>query len=472
MNCVDLFRHFAREKADRTALWFPPNTNVSFGQLKQSAAGAQVLFQAHGVKAGDGVLLFDRLSPELYAAIIGLLGLGAHVVLVEPWMPLPLIDRAVSLVKPKMFVTNALGWVWGMRSPAIRCIPKWCSWGEIKKQSTLNGLLVELVLPETPGIITFTTGTTGMPKGVMRTQKLLLEQHFVLLEAIRADAYEGADLCVFANLALSNLACGRSTLVMPSLWHPKYFRMLHQLPAELAPVTLTCGPAFLEQLLNHAPLATLKAINIGGALTDCSLFEKGFSLLPEAQWLHIYGSSEAEPVSVCKARHAVSESQSQGYFQTLYVGHPVPQIQSSIEANSLWVSGPHVSPYYLGDEESNRCHKRRDEKGHIWHDMGDRIIASEKGWWYGGRSNLPHDEFILEQKIYAFLQSSKSFVHRSAEGGLYLFGERIHRYRRALLQQFSALTDVYELVVYRDKRHRARIDRQLSLKKGAPWIVG
>ena len=90
----------------------------------------------------------------------------------------------------------------------------------------------------------------------------------------------------------------------------------------------------------------------------------------------------------------------------------------------------------------------------------------------GGRSSQALDEFSLEQRIYAFLQTSVCFVKRADDGNLYLFGENVHRHRDRIKQAFPELADVFELIIYRDRRHHARIDRQLSLEKGAPWIVG
>jgi olefin beta-lactone synthetase len=150
----------------------------------------------------------------------------------------------------------------------------------------------------------------------------------------------------------------------------------------------------------------------------------------------------------------------------------VPEIAARFEDNTLWVAGPHVSTYYLGDEAANTLHKRRDAEGRIWHNMGDHIIVSESGWWYAGRSSQMYEDFLLEQKIYAFLKCSDSFVSRTGGGKPTLFGNRVHAHKAALQREFPQLSDVCDLTVYRDKRHRARIDRQTSLKKGAPWTAG
>lgn len=472
MNCIELFLQHANEDPHKPAIWMPDGSLTTYGELKQYAANMQGLCSKLHLQRGDGVLIFDWPSPRLYSAIIGLLGLGCHVVLIEPWMPLPLINRAVSLVQPKLFLTHFLGRVWGLRSHAIRSIPHWSGMRTVCKKTTRHPLVSEAVSPDAAGIVTFTTGTSGHPKGVVRTHEFLVEQHRALSHLLKLEDYPGTDLCVFANFALSNLASGRCSLLVPSSWDRAFFQRLQNLPRELQPSTLTSGPAFLKCVADMGSALPLRSVHIGGALTDCDLFEKGFSLWPEARWLHVYGSSEAEPVASAEARMAVSQSRQKGYFQTLYLGNPVPEIRSKVIDDTLWVSGPHVSTFYFGDEESNRLYKQRDDQGTVWHHMGDRVLISGDGWWYGGRGQQPAEEFALEQKLYTFLQTSACFVYGRKNGDLYLLGEKISERRKEILQKFPEIHDIIDIVIYRDKRHRARIDRQLSIRKGASWIVG
>ena len=90
---------------------------------------------------------------------------------------------------------------------------------------------------------------------------------------------------------------------------------------------------------------------MGGALTDCGIFERGFTKWPNVDWKHLYGSTEVEPVAVADARVAVSKSRARSYFQTLYLGQPIADIQYELEPNTVWVTGPHVCPRYLTNEE-------------------------------------------------------------------------------------------------------------------------
>ena len=320
-------------------------------------------------------------------------------------------------------------------------------------------LEVESVAAETPAILTFTSGTTGQPKGVVRSHQFLVDQHRVLEKSLDYPLYPGPDLCIFANFTLANLASGRTTLLIPPKWSKRTLSGLDGLPSALRPETLTCGPAFLLALMRHARVPSLKSIHVGGALTYCWICEEGFAHWPQAHWTHVYGSTEAEPVALADAREAVTQSRARGFFQTLFVGRPIEESNFSIDKDGAWVNGPHVCASYLGKIEANRTNKRRDDHGRIWHFMGDRLVRDNKGLWYRGRSNQRVEDFELEQRIYAELQSSKSFVHRSASGARILVGEVASSY------QNESIDIVRPARICRDRRHRARIDRKKTMSR-------
>ena len=89
-----------------------------------------------------------------------------------------------------------------------------------------------------------------------------------------------------------------------------------------------------------------------------------------------------------------------------------------------------------------------------------------------GRSGQAAEDFQLEQKIYAHLSSSLSFVQRDKSGKIYVLGEKLKPHTLAIKKQFPEVGDVKEVKIFRDRRHRARIDRGLSIKKGASWLLG
>lgn len=466
MNCVELFLKSSFNHPSRMALATIDGQMVTFEQLRLLSASRQVQFKKSGLQSGDTVLLMGTLCVELYANIIACLANGSTCVLVEPWMSPDRIEAVIQDVKPKIFVTPWWGRIWGARVSAIRKIPKWM--GLNIDSSMKSDLKLESVAPQTPGILTFTTGTTGAPKGVVRGQGYLVHQHQVLSKNLELEDFEEPDLCVFANFALANLASARGSVLVPKNWSDKNLRKTVELSQFYQTRTLTTGPAFLLKLMEYR-LPSLKSIHVGGALTDCWIFEKGFQVFKDAHWSHIYGSSEAEPVAVCDAHKAVELSREKGYFQTLYVGHPVPEISAEITKDETWVTGVHVCPKYWGDSVENLKHKKQDSEGRIWHNMGDRIRTDSHGWWYSGRSGQDLELFEREQMLYSTIQSSKAFVEKEKNEYRY-FIDSPEKYKQQLVN--LGLNSVESIQIVRDVRHRARIDRSKSKKKRVTCQLG
>ncbi len=472
MNCIELFTAQCREKEGDPALWMHDHGTTTFADLRDLSERVQRLCRSKGVAPGDSVLLFEGIGPGLYASVLGILAMGASVVLVEPWMKVGDLHRIMALVKPRLFLTNTLGKLWGLRIPSVRSIPNWAGTRSLKRMALGKGMHLEQVSEDTPAVMVFTSGTSGNPKGIVRTHGFLAQQQQILTRDLDLDRFPGPDLSIFANFVLSNLASGRCSVIIPHKWPEPVLKKVDTLPEQLQPVTMACGPAFLKRLLGSAKVRRLKSVHVGGALSDCQVFEEGFKQWPEARWHLVYGSSEVEPVTMWDARSAVKQSRSRDCFQTLFLGGPVPEISFSIEPDSLWVSGPHVCPGYIANDDANRRYKRKDEEGRIWHCMGDRVIADDAGWWFAGRSEQRLQDFQLEQRIYSLVGSSDSFVFRNGKDELFLLGSNLTPFQDRIKNECKEISRVVEARVYRDRRHRAKIDRRLSVKKGAPWIAG
>ena len=453
----------------RIAVWTTKRV-ITFGELRDLSARAQALFRRVGVGAGDVALVLDLPGPRLYAAIIALLSLGAGVVFVEPWMAPTKIDRVIDLIKPKAFFAPTLGKLWGARVGAIRRIPSWVTPKSIDVEPGTE-LVVEDVSPEAHAIVTFSSGTSGEPKGVVRTHGyLLLVEEMLGKYDPEADSPR-PDLSIFPNLVLLHLSKGRTTVLVPHSWKAEHLATLGALPEELQPASVACGPAFLARLIEAPGFPRLEFIGVGGALSDCAVFEAAFARFPDTQIAHIYGGTEVEPVAHADAREAVKKSRARGLHQTLFVGAPIAELAVDPRAEGLWVSGPNVCPEYLGAIADNQMYKRRDEQNRLWHFMGDRVAKDEEGWWYAGRSFQTPDDFQSEQALYAMLQSSASFIHATPGGRRVLIGEGVAARRAEIFRRVPSLAGVIEGRIARDARHRARIDRKKSAQRVARAIA-
>ncbi len=462
MNTLQLLTE--RGLDPRLLAFFPLDGKPTyFGELMEFAGAAQANLVSLGLSAGDSVLVADSISAEFYACVMAILGLGATVILVEPFLPLHEIEEIITSLKPKVLIASLPGCAWGSRVSAIRKIPHWRSARKLCSARRSYPLSVSPVSPDFPGIITFSSGTTGKSKGVVRTHSGLSAQNHVIRNSANLDQFKAPDLAIFANLVLANLGMGRGTVFVPPRWKKKHLEKLKDLPKELQPETLSCGPAFFEKLLDQSQLPDFKSIHLGGALSDCRILEAGFKRFSrETRFLHVYGSSEAEPVSFIDARVAVEESRKRDWFQMLLLGDAVPEIETQFDSKGLWVTGAHVCRSYIGNEAENRISKRQDELGRTWHFMGDRIEKDHLGLWYKGRAFQRESDFLLEQKIYAFLNSSRSFLFRNQKDHLILSGEQLRPHAKSLINLFPEIHEIQEKKIIRDRRHRARIDRGAS----------
>ncbi|HSM05713.1 MAG TPA: AMP-binding protein [Longimicrobiales bacterium] len=471
MNCTASVAERFRAHPDRAAFWTVSGHTCSFGEVERLAAGTQALARSRGIGPGDPVLLLGLPGPRLFAAVLGLLGLGAPVVFVEPWLPVRELDDVIRRVRPRAFVGSRLARLWALRVGAVRSIPDWQALGRI--EPARGGAFVCADLdPDAPGTVTFSSGTTGAPKGLVRSHRCLATLFRLMSAYDEEEAEAGPDLCVFPNLALLHLATGRGSVLFPTRWGRGAFRRVAAVARAAEPTTVSCGPGFLERLVTHVrqrpgDFSTLRRVAVGGAQIDCGLLEEAFTHWPAARWLQVYGGSEAEPVAVTDARESVERSRARDRFQALFLGRPIPEIDTSLEDDGLWVSGPNVATRFGDGPPSDG--RRVGEDGREWHCLGDRIEAEGGDWWYGGRARQPREEFELEQRLYGDLGTSACFVHRSRDGRLMLFGEGLPREARRFAPDFRTrhpeLDGVRPLRIVRDRRHRARIDRGASLAR-------
>lgn len=470
-NCTSLILDSAARQPGRFALWFTDSGTHSFGDLLRAAGAAQSCAKSIGLARGDSVLLLEPLSLRLYGLIIGLAALGITVVLVEPWMPVARINAALAIARPRAFFSGRTGFLWGARVPAVRAIGSWIN-AERRmspNRSPAAGIEVAPVSPQDIAILTFTSGTTGDPKGVPRRHGYLFSQGEVFLRAFGYEPFSQPDICIFANFALANLAAGRGSLVVPPRRTPTAWQALGEAVRAQRPISATANPNFVIELLRRGLASHLQEVHVGGALIDRWILEEGARLNPAAHWKVVYGSTEAEPVAIGDAAEAVDLCRQKQLFQVLCLGRPVDGLCWRPEADTVWVSGPHVCPHYLGSPADNEKNKRQDPDGTVWHNMGDRIVVENGLWWYSGREKQAAADFELEQDVYRTAGSSKAFLTD---------GLREEHGRRRLIHAFTAeqagktarafpeLELAAVAAIKRDARHQSRIDRIGTLQEG------
>lgn len=514
MNIANILREHARAAPAQTAIIDTRHGQVrrtSFARLEEQAARAAGMLRQQGLRPGDAVLLLQPMSADLYVALAALFRQGLVAMFVDPAAGRAHIERSCALIPPKAFIACPFGHLLRLWSPAVRAIgrkfvigarlPGAVPWALLKRTPPHAEVLA--CEPAAPALVTFTSGSTGAPRAVVRSHGFLLAQHQVLSQTLNLEAGD-VDLTTLPIVLLSNLAARvTSVIANANLRRPGAIRpapvvaqiRTHQI------TTSAASPAFFERLVSYCAargitLPTLRKVFSGGAPVLPRLLGGMQAMAPGAAIVSVYGSTEAEPIAqIARSDIRPEDSRAMAEGRGLLAGAPVSVIRLRIlrdqwgtplapederafaalclpagTAGEIVVSGPHVLPGYLhgdGDHET-KIHAG----GTIWHRTGDAgYLDGEGRLWLVGRSaaRLADRRGVLYPLGVEMVACQDPRVRRAALAS--------HAGRRILALESDSLwtqpdlpelarrlewAELDELRLYRrlpvDKRHNAKID--------------
>lgn len=431
MNIASILEEQAQRWGDRDAI-VERHRRITFADLDRAAASAAADLKRAGVQAAMRALVFSHMTIGLYVTMIALFRLRVTAVFVDPSAGREFLKRAVDRVRPDAFVAVPRAHWLRLISPAIRAIPIKAAIGSavpggaaIARGVSAERADVEPCDPETPAIITFTSGSTGMPKAAVRTHGFLIAQHRALVESLALAPGE-IDLCTLPIFLLANLASGVTSVIpdadlrAPGAIDPS--PVFEQIRAT-RPSRTVASPAFLARLVAYAaregtPLDTFRRIDTGGAPVFPRTLDAMAAVAPRASVVAVYGSTEAEPIAEIDRRDiSAADREAMACGGGLLAGHTATSIQLRIlpdrwgtplgpwadqelerealaprAVGEIVVTGEHVLRGYLdgyGDEETKiRVGSR------VWHRTGDAGYLDEAGrlWLLGRCAAKARDE--------------------------------------------------------------------------------
>lgn len=176
---TDVFDRFAESQPDRRALWWVNEDSThervfTFAEMRDLSMRAANAFMASGIRAGDPVMVLLPRVPEWWVTMLGLIRFGAVPVPCTPQLTRHDLDYRFGVGGIRAVVTDQDGAAKLDGFSGVRWLDGESNDGWLGMATVLPLTSPSCHLPRTrasdPGIIYFTSATTGGPKMVLHTQ--------------------------------------------------------------------------------------------------------------------------------------------------------------------------------------------------------------------------------------------------------------------------------------------------------------
>ncbi|MGA7950693.1 MAG: AMP-binding protein [Thiobacillaceae bacterium] len=502
MNIVALLDEAARRTPDAAAIIDGPwsaERSTSFADLRTRSMQIAALLAKAGVGCGDGIVMLVPMSAVLYAVIAAALRLGAILIFIDPEKAAAQLEHCRGSLPLKVFVGSPPACLLRLLKPELRALkPAFVAHGWFPGTTSLN--TAQSIPPidhaltdldDAPAMLSFTSGSTGAAKGLMRNHGLLAATQNILARHLDLQP-GGISLATMPALVTANLGRGVTSLIPDvDLRRPGAAD-----PARIAGAisrwnadSLLASPSLVEHLADYSlalgrPLASLRAVFAGGAPVFPRVLDKFAQVAPLARVAALYGSTEAEPIALL-AHEAISLADRAAIKQGagLPAGKPVAEIRLAIlpdrwgqplaslsgaamdsmalpcgARGEIVVSGPHVSVGYLNGHGDAETKFRVGDT--VWHRTGDSGWLDEQNClWLTGRCAARLGE-APDARYPLMVEAALADDSRIARTALVS-----HRGQRLLVVQLKRSADRSELEDLAKAVPWAGIDRVVSLSR-------
>ena len=395
--------------ADRTAMVCgSTGTNVSYAELsKMTDTFAQVLYHKYSVRQGTVVSILSPNTvyfPSLFQAILRLGAIASPmnptftqeeiekqlkvskscVIVVFPLFA-PVANAAAAHISNTDFACRVLKLKDVLGAPAETCddvVPVSATVHGKQSTATQNDVVV---LP-------FSSGTTGLPKGVQLTNQNLLANIFQGQESVE---YDERDVLmsvlpffhIYGMMVLLHncINVGAKQVIMPKFEMEPYMKLIEAHKASL----LFVAPPIVVGFVKHPVVQTVKRDSVrlifsGAAPLGEGVQKAAEKLFPKAVFGQGYGLTETSPIlavspfvvgqTIAYGSAGVPVSNTEFRVVNPEIDDPNGVDVKQGETGELWARGPQVMKGYLREEDTAQVMRPGG-----WFRTGDLVYMDKDG---------------------------------------------------------------------------------------------
>jgi acyl-CoA synthetase (AMP-forming)/AMP-acid ligase II len=402
----------------------------TFRQLDRESDLVAAGLVEQGIGRGVRAVLMVKPGLSFFSLVFGLFKAGAVPVLADPGLGIKNLGPCLAEAQPEAFIgipraqlaRRVLGWGRATIRKSIAILPRWpVGWLDASDWDGLASrepFTPARVAPDETAAILFTSGSTGVPKGVVYTHGIFEAQVELLRRTYDIRPGE-VDLCTFPLFALFGPILGM-TCVVPEMDATRPGKVnparIIEAVEDFGVTNLFGSPALIRRVgeygaANGIKLPTLRRVISAGAPVPASVLKTFSQLLePGVQIFTPYGATESLPVCSIGSDEILGETRREtDRGAGVCVGKAIEGMRVELivirdEAIATWsddlrvpdgevgeivVRGPVVTRSYFGRPESTALAKIDDPAGGgFWHRMGDLGRRDEHGRiWFQGRKS-------------------------------------------------------------------------------------
>ena len=497
MTIIDKIKDLRKQYPDNTALFdLKTGNKITFTQIDTKSDEICRYLIQKGFQKGNKIVVFVPIGIEFYLILTAIFKMGLQAVFIDPYAGIEHINKCCEMISPDGIIGSGKTLLKGFFLKGIRKIGKKISYIKMmehseklsiyEKNKNQKKIQNEKIDGNTPALISFTSGSTGFPKIIMRTHEFLLGQHNVLEKNLKFEK-ETAVYSSFPIFLLSHMATGTTTFIPDLNWRKPVesdFGNIVKQITENNIQNIILPPAIFENIVKFCKdekimLENVQKVYTGGAPVFYSLMKNIKEVFANAKIIALYGASEAEPISVLNFEDITEEDiENMKNGDGLLAGKIVNEIELKIEElektpkknkiseikGEILVRGENVVDGYLNIE------KNSDEN---WHRTGDMGYINKKGQLIllgrvKGRIQIEENIYypFTVETAFSFCKNLKKSVLTSKNNKLYLFAERNPEFKENLsedseineLKEKFGIFKIIETEIPMDKRHNSKTD--------------